>query len=418
MKHEDRDRRVLYDLVAQYAEIAYSPIQNERRDLWAKHNSLNITRPPVLVSFGWWNAWFDEVFGDQAMQCQDPFYREHERTLRQMLFQHSIGDDTILEPWITQRATLIIPPEGLWGIKGADTDTVLHNHVWHFQRPIKAWADVRKLKTPHHCVDRQATERDVSLLQEAIGDLLPIDVSCGPAFQGFSADISTHVALMRGLDQLMLDMMDYPQQLHELLGYMRDCILAVQAEAEQAGDWSLTTQANQAMTYCQELERPAANSGPRRRKELWCHCASQEYTLVSPAMHDEFLLQYQLPIIEKFGLVSYGCCENLTRKITLLRKIPNLRIIAVTPVANLAKCAEQIGNDFVISWRPNPTDMVCAGFDPALIQKTIRAALEVTRGQVMHICLKDVETVQGEPSRLRRWVRFVKQTIDEYWRQE
>jgi hypothetical protein len=416
MKLHSPDQRIVHDLAAQYAEIAYSPIQHERRELWADQNSLIVTRPPVLVSIGWWNAWYDEVFGDQAMQCQDPFYRSHERTLRQALFQHAIGDDTILEPWLTQRATLILPPEGLWGVSGADTDTVLSNHVWHFKRPIKVWADVGKLKAPRYCVDRQATERNVNRLLEAVGEVLPVDVDCGPAFQGFAADISTSVALMRGLDQLMLDMMDYPQQLHALLGTMRDGILAVQAEAEQAGAWSLTTQQNQSMTYCRELEWPAPNNGPCRRKSLWCHCASQEYTLVSPAMHDEFLLQYQLPIVEQFGLVSYGCCENLTRKISLLHTIPNLRIIAITPAANLKRCAEQIGNDYVMSWRPNPTDMVCAGFDPVLIQKTLREALEVTRGQVMQICLKDVETVQGEPGRLARWVRLVRQTIEDHWR--
>ena len=59
---------------------------------------------------------------------------------------------------------------------------------------------------------------------------------------------------------------------------------------------------------------------------------------MSPAMHDEFLLQYQLPILKQWGLVGYGCCENLTQKIDILRQIPNLRVIGVTPRADVRRC--------------------------------------------------------------------------------
>ena len=62
---------------------------------------------------------------------------------------------------------------------------------------------------------------------------------------------------------------------------------------------------------------------------------------MSPKFHDEFLFQYQIPIMEHFGLVHYGCCEDLTRKIDMLRQLKNLRSIAVTPAANLRKCAGQ-----------------------------------------------------------------------------
>jgi hypothetical protein len=351
------DIRVLRELAEQYAQIAQKPVQEERRDLWRAHNSLERTHPLVLVTYGMHNVWCEEVFGDHVMECQDPFYRAHERYLRMMLFHDTIGDDYILEPWITQRATVITHPEGHWGVRGGNIGTVLHNRVWHFDPPIREWEDVERLQMPHHMIDEEASARNVERLEEAIGDILEVDVGRGPALQGFNADLSTDVALMRGLNQLMLDMYDSPQQLHALLAFLRDGVLMVHREAERAGDWSLTSQVNQAMCYARDLESPRANSGSRRRKDLWCFCAAQELTLVSPVMHDEFMLQYQLPIIEQFGLVAYGCCENLTRKIDMLRRVPNLRIIAVTPSADVAECAEQIGTDYVLSWRPNPTDM-------------------------------------------------------------
>ena len=132
----------------------------------------------------------------------------------------------------------------------------------------------------------------------------------------------------------------------------------------------------------------------------------------TPKMHDEFLLQYQLPIMKEFGLVAYGCCEDLTQKIDMLRQIPNLRRIAVAPRADIRKCSEQIGNDYVMSWRPNPTDMVAYQFDEDLIRRIIGNGLEACRESTVHVHLKDVETVGGDPGRLKRWVQLVRETAE------
>jgi hypothetical protein len=115
----------------------------------------------------------------------------------------------------------------------------------------------------------------------------------------------------------------------------------------------------------------------------------------------------------KFGLVAYGCCEDLTHKIDMLRRIPNLRRIAVTPWANVSKCAEQIGTDYVMSWRPSPAEMICNGFDPARIKRVIRQGLTDARGCHVDITLKDVQTIAGNFDNLIEWVRIVRGIIDE-----
>jgi hypothetical protein len=211
----------------------------------------------------------------------------------------------------------------------------------------------------------------------------------------------------------MIDMYESPRELHALMAFLRDGVLANQAAAEAAGDLSATTQTNQCHPYADTTLPPAPNTYGRQRRQLWAFMAAQEFELISPAMHEEFLLQYQLPILGKWGLSAYGCCENLTRKIDMLRKVPNLRIIAVTPRADVRRCAEQIGRDYVLSWRPNPADMICCQFDEELIRRIIRSGLEACRGCRVHIHLKDIETVQGEPDRLARWVRIVREVADE-----
>jgi hypothetical protein len=126
-------------------------------------------------------------------------------------------------------------------------------------------------------------------------------------------------------------------------------------------------------------------------------------------------LQYQLPIYAHFGLIHYGCCEDLGRKIGLLRQFKNLRSIAVTPVADVRLCAEQIGTDYVISWRPNPTDMVCCGYNEDRIRRIIGEGLAACKGGYPHIHLKDIETVEGDVTRLTRWVKSVRDVAERVW---
>jgi hypothetical protein len=271
---------------------------------------------------------------------------------------------------------------------------------------------VARLQPPRHAIDEAETMRRAERLRAAVGDILEVDVQRGPVFIGLAADISTTLGALRGIEQIMLDMYEAPEELRRLVAFLRDGILANHQQAEAAGHFSLTTQMNQAVTYAEELEPPRANSGPRRRKDLWGLAAAQEFTLVSPEFHEAFLLTYQLPILAPFGLTHYGCCEDLTRKIGLLRKIPNLRSMAVTPVADLRRCAEQIGTDYVISWRPSPADMVCTGWDEARVRRVIRDGLDVCRGQYLHVNLKDIETVQGDPGRLARWTRIVREVAE------
>ena len=97
----------------------------------------------------------------------------------------------------------------------------------------------------------------------------------------------------------------------------------------------------------------------------------------------------------------------------MLRQVPNLRRIAIAPVADVARCAEQIEQDYVMSYRPSPTDMVGYGFDEDRIRGILKQDLEACRDSHVDITLKDVETVQSDPTRVGKWVEVTRQVIDE-----
>jgi hypothetical protein len=407
------DKSVLRELARRYLEAANDPMYQEKRNLWSKKNNLRKTRPLVIASFGMWNVWCREVFGDHAMQCQDPFYRGYERFLRMKLFQHEVGDDQVLEPWITQRATLTSGGwEDIWGVHTGHVASEENGGAWQYDPPLKTWDDMAKLRIPHHGVDEEDTRRNLARLQDAVGEILTVNLDRSPDCLGFLSDISTTLCKLRGLEQVMIDMYESPEELHRLLAFMRDGVLANQDEAEIAGDVNLCSSVSQEPFYCETLEPLKPNAGARKLKELWGFAAAQEFTLISPEMHEEFMLRYQLPILSRFALTSYGCCENLTRKIEMLRAIPNLRLISVAPTADVARCAEQIKDDYVFSWRPNPTDMVCYGWDESRIRSIINEGCASAKDCHLVIHLKDIETVEGDPTRLRRWVELVRRETE------
>jgi hypothetical protein len=399
------DREILRDLAKRYMEICSAPEQKRRRDLWRKHNSLVRSEPPIYVrAFAWGEM------PESKLSCADPFLREFENFFRMEIFRSGFDDDYIFEPWITLRASY---KRSGWGVDIQRHFSDEPGGSYKADYPIKTLEDIRKLREPRHEIDEEATARNAAVLNELMGDIITVNIDRGPAWRMWTADLSTDLGHLRGMENIMLDMMDNPDWLHKLCSFMSRGVLNAQDEAEAAGDWGLCAHQNQAMPYALELPDPAPNSNGAKRKQLWGYMAAQEFTLISPAQHGEFLLNYQLPILEKFGLTAYGCCEDLTRKIDMLRKIPNLRRIAVSPFADAAKCAEQIGDKYVLSYRPSPADMVSYGFDPARIEKILRRDLGACRANSCHtdVTLKDVETVERDPRRVKEWVKLTRKII-------
>ena len=157
--------------------------------------------------------------------------------------------------------------------------------------------------------------------------------------------------------------------------------------------------------YTDELPAPGYNPAHPRARDLWTCGMSQIFSTVSPAMHEEFELAYAREWYERFGLVYYGCCEPLDRKLDIVKKIPNVRKISMSPWVDVEAGASQIGREYVFSRKPSPAFLAGDDWNPKAVEADLRKTLEACarHGCPVELILKDISTVRYQPQRLWEW---------------
>ncbi|MCE5236991.1 hypothetical protein LLH23_00685 [bacterium] len=417
------DRDVVRSLAAQLAEAAHSDEMAFRRRLWRDVHSLRLPeRSPVICHAGCWH----ELIPASAYVCRDPWLRQLEAPMRQSLYKLTIGDDTVINPYWEVATVMELQGEHFWGLPiGYTHPDVSYRGAWAYDPPLKSEADLERIVPPRYVHNERATQEALERTAELLGDILPVQRTCTIPTPG--AWLHGWATQLRGVTQLLVDMMDRPEWVHRLMAALRDGNLALLDQYEQQGVLTPNTGGLWACDGLMPVEAvgaascgagPTAATGPAahdaapvacvRLKDLWGRGESQEFQGVGPAQYEEFLLNYQEPILARFGLTYYGCCEDLTNKIPLVLSIPNLRKFVCSAWTNLEKLVEAVGDRYCIEWRQKATDVV---FTPTMgpIREHLRRGLTIAKGTPLHIVLQELETVDGRPERLREWAEAAKE---------
>jgi len=278
---------------------------------------------------------------------------------------------------------------------------------------VKEMKELKKLEaTPHRVFVKDGVQ--TRQLRDIFGDLLPVHEDRGTFYPLWGGtDLSEAAGALFGLTELLYMLYDNPEMVHTLMAFMRDAVIANLKQGEAAGDWSHAEHKNYFMPpFVDDLPDPAPNSYGAKLKDLWFFTHAQEFEGVSAKLLEEFLLNYQMPIMELFGLAAYGCCETLDKKIEILRKIPNLRRIGIGPTANVELSADQIGRDYILSWRPNPS-MVGPGYDLDTCREIVRRGFRASKGCNIELMLKEMMTIENDSQRLVDFARMAMQEAED-----
>ena len=85
-------------------------------------------------------------------------------------------------------------------------------------------------------MDEEATARLLELANETLGDLLPVRLKTS---WWWTLGMTWTLVNLRGLEQIMYDMVDQPEELHRMMAFLRDGHLAKLDFLEQNGLLSL-----------------------------------------------------------------------------------------------------------------------------------------------------------------------------------
>ena len=122
-------------------------------------------------------------------------------------------------------------------------------------------------------------------------------------------------------------------------------------------------------------------------------------------------IAYQLPILKRFGLNCYGCCEPINSRWHIIKNAPNLRRVSVSPWANLEKMAEYLKDNYIYSAKLSPTPLAESVMNKELVRSGIRKVLQASKGCVVELLMKDNNTLGRNPENAINWVRIAKEEI-------
>lgn len=401
-----KDKDILRKLASKVAELAYRPLEEEKRKLWLSNNSLKPIRPLVFCDPE--NGWNEIITKDQ-IEFERELAQRWEMVLRKEIFWgESMQDDKVIEPYFDIGYTYT---ESSWGF-----NAIIHSgngggsYVW--ESPIKRYSDIDKLHFPIINVDYKATQKTLEVASDTFGDLIKVRKT-GIPWQ--SLGLTFTLALLRGLTNIMIDMLDNPKLIHRIMKILSEGTLKKLDFLGKNGLLSLNTGryiGSGGFGYTEELPAKDFNNSQVRAIDMWGFCESQETGRISPQMFEEFVFPYQLPILERFGLNYYGCCEPLDLRWHIIKNIPNLRRVSVSPWANVGKMAEYLQDKYVYCKKMIPTDLAVPKIDKDVVRKRIRDVLNIAKGCVIELIMKDNHTIGKNPNNVIRWTQIAREEAE------
>ena len=404
------DRQIIRDLAKRVAEFAALPIQAEKIQLWKDLNALKPRRAMVLLNPQ--NGWVDLV-SESDLQCENEKLREAELGFRRAIFRHeSVHDDYPITAdfdvsWVVHRSD--------YGVRETYTYTDARS-VFHWDPPIKTVDDFKKMHPRTIEIDREASQRNLESAHELLGDILHVRRT-GVAF--CRCGLTRQLIMLRGLDQMMLDMYDNPGLLHDMMAFLRDEQLREYDLYQREGVLSLNNgpqswTGSGGMATTDDLPSEGFDPDHVRMKDMFVWAESQESVGVGPVQFNEFILQYQLPVTQLFGLVDYGCCETLDSKFDLIiDNIPHLRWAAVSTWADRELAAGKLTNKYVYCYKPQPSTICQPTPDWEAAEAELRETLEIAKDCCVSLVMKDTTSFFGEPERATRWTNMASRVAAE-----
>ncbi|MBN2376236.1 MAG: hypothetical protein JXD22_07540 [Sedimentisphaerales bacterium] len=414
IKPGQKDKDILRRLAGEVAKIASLKVHKEKERLWTKLNRLESERPMVWINEICWNEM--NVNDELMLQTEDPWAQDQEDQLRKIIYQWKhLPADMVVSDFLSCPLAIHSTDFGIMEdvdvVKTDDTNDIVSRH---FKVQIKEPEDIEKIKMPVITHNEEATEFCYQAMCDVYAGIMPVK-KMGQSHIWFTP--WDYLIRWWGVEEAMMDLVLRPEMVNAAVSRMVDAWMVELDQFDQmnllALDNNNTRVGSGGYGYSDELPGENYNSNHVRPHNMWGCSNAQIFSEVSPEMHWEFAIKHDLRWLERFGLTYYGCCEQLDGKMDILRKIPNLRKISISPWCNLDRAIAEVGNDYVISRKPNPAILAETEWDPVRARTDIREILDMAQGNChIEFIMKDISTVGYHPERLWEWSRIAMDEVE------
>jgi len=412
----------LQELGKQLRDIADMPIQQHNKKLWTAVNDLQMIRPVIHVrDYPLYLIAFEQ---ELATTIEDDFLKDIERNLLLRIYEWKhLRCDRVVEPIIK---CPVVYTDTEFGIKAGNPSPKSfiegseYNRSLHFESQIETEADLQKIKVPVVEYDEQATMRRRDMLREIFDGILDVKLFGRCHFRCHPLD---DIMTWMGIDLGMMNLALEPELMHQAVSLYIDAQISRIKQYEKLGILSsnngFENVGNNCIGYTSDLP-PATESGIGAKiSHLWGENSDQIMTGVSPEMTQEFAFEHEKKWADMFGLHSYGCCERLDHKLDLLKNsFPRLRKVSCSPFSKLESTMEQLGSDYVISFKPNANYLAGDTPDMEYLEKELLHACELTQKYKVNLVFntKTLITLNGEPWRLWNWCDMASRVVEDFYK--
>lgn len=391
----------IYRLASKVAEFSADDKNVKLKQDWINLWNLEAKRPMVLS-----RPLILDMLAGFTPENTDPFLIGLERRLVHKLYKYEVlRDDEVLVPELTVSAVFSDGTHA-GNMYGLPYDLNHGSKSFSFKPVVKDTEDLKKLHFPSPEVDEKATALLCERAEEAVGGLLKIRADRIRHWMLSWINPAYLANYYIGYENLLRGMVEVPDFIHAVMKFFSDSIMYNLREAEKRG--YLPSPSRSKFNDIPDFISDGCGKPAGLLSQLTARGDSQEFSLVSPGMTEEFLLSYQRPILANFRYTHYGCCENFHKKWDLLRSIKNLRMFSVSPWTSMEEAVSEMGKEYIIDWRVKVQDVI-GRQDTEAMKAEVRDGLRIADGHQIVVVLQDVETVNGNINLVRDWVQAARE---------
>jgi hypothetical protein len=208
----DKEIAVLRDLASLVGELSARPVEAEKKINWTALNDLQSTRPMIFCDPE--NGW-NEIITQDRIKCNHPLARVWEMSLRKEIFWGTrMKDDRVIEPYFNvpydyEDTGYGVSVESIGGEDGGSY--VYKNPIVDYER------DFEKLKYPRIIIDHEKTRKILDYAVHVFEGILKVRLK---GVWWWTLGMTWEFIKLRGLENLMTDLIIYPDWVHRLMEFL------------------------------------------------------------------------------------------------------------------------------------------------------------------------------------------------------